>query len=284
MELKFGADPELFVRDKENKLVSAHNLIPGTKEEPHKIFQRGVEIGATQVDGMAVEYNITPTTDVTNFIYRNFYMQEVLRDMLPKGYTLAKIPVADFGLGYISEQPKEATILGCSPDYSAYTGKANPTPPKDLPYRTASGHIHIGWTEGQDPLHPDHLEACRQYVGYMEEKYLQFYSGAYEPDSIRREMYGQFGSFRPKPYGVEYRVFDNFWVDSPEHMRNLLKLFQRGFDELVARKGRPYTPSKDKLYYFNDQARKDSGEGSLSKLKVSLKIFVNNNWGLENVR
>ena len=34
----------------------------------------------------------------------------------------------------------------------------------------------------------------------------------WDDDTQRRTMYGQLGCFRPKPYGVEYRVLSNAWV------------------------------------------------------------------------
>ena len=33
-----------------------------------------------------------------------------------------------------------------------------------------------------------------------------------DDDSNRRSMYGLAGSYRPKPYGLEYRPLSNFWL------------------------------------------------------------------------
>lgn len=47
---------------------------------------------------------------------------------------------------------------------------------------------------------------------------LDFYLGLpsllFDNDNKRRQMYGQPGSYRPKPYGVEYRVLSNKWLES----------------------------------------------------------------------
>ena len=29
---------------------------------------------------------------------------------------------------------------------------------------------------------------------------------------LRKQLYGKYGAYRPKPYGQEYRVLSNFWV------------------------------------------------------------------------
>lgn len=213
-----GADPEFFVR-KDGQVVSAHGLVEGTKEAPYK-----VERGAVQVDGMALEFNIDPATDFSAFDESISMVLDQTMKMVP-GYEMfvsdphailgcTLLPVAEFGAEYIAAQPKEAKELGCNPDYNAYLKGVNPTPNADAPFRTASGHIHIGWCDGVDPLDPTHLEAC-----YALTKSLDVWLGAaslsWDPDNRRRQLYGKAGAFRPKPYGMEYRVLSNKWVTSP---------------------------------------------------------------------
>jgi Phage phiEco32-like COOH.NH2 ligase-type 2 len=209
-EFTFGADPELFVL-KDKKLVSAYGLIKGDKKNPLK-----VKDGAVQVDGMALEFNIDPATDFNKFNANMDSVLDTLQRMVP-GYEFMIQPVAEFGAAYINSQPKEAKELGCEPDFNAYTKAVNPRPQGDTPFRTASGHLHIGWTKDVNPHDPTHFEACcalvknlDTYVGIPSMIWDEQLSGG--TADKRRALYGRAGAFRPKPYGLEYRVLSNIWI------------------------------------------------------------------------
>lgn len=207
VEFLIGADPELFVRDRDGNLVSAYGMIPGTKSEPFE-----VEGGAVQVDGMALEFNINPAATAKEFDNNIVNVLRQLKEMIPNGYEFDFSPVAQFGKEFIQSQPEEARELGCDPDYNAYTGLANPKPNADYDFRTASGHIHIGWTNAQDINVPEHIEACQMAVKQLDCA-LGMTSRRWDKDRIRSTMYGKFGAYRPKHYGVEYRTLSNTWVN-----------------------------------------------------------------------
>lgn len=200
-----GADPEFFVA-RGGKPVSAHGLIPGNKKNPMKVNK-----GAVQVDGMALEFNIDPAATQDEFVNNLDVVLKTILGMVP-GYEMFDQPVAEFGRIYIQKQPEEAKMLGCEPDYNAYTADVNPRPDAETPFRTASGHIHIGWTNGVDPYDPGHFEACCT-LSKMLDLRLGVPSLAWDKDKKRRQLYGQAGCFRPKPYGMEYRVLSNAWLN-----------------------------------------------------------------------
>lgn len=205
---KFGCDPELFVVDENGVGVSAAGLIPGTKEEPHK-----VEGGAVQVDGMAAEFNIDPVESFKDFDKNITIVLEQLTAMLPTGLTLVAKPAIVFPENVFNAAPEIAKELGCSPDFNAWTGEMNPLPQfLDNPYlRTASGHIHIGWTDDVPISDPQHVMNCRDLVKQFD-WYLGAWSLKWDADPVRRLLYGRAGACRYKTYGVEYRVLSNFWV------------------------------------------------------------------------
>jgi hypothetical protein len=206
----YGCDPELFVRKKKT-FISAAGLIPGTKEAPFK-----VDGGAVQVDGMAVEFNIDPVDNVTDWNKNIEKVLGALRDMLP-GHELVAIPSITFRQKQWDATPDEAKELGCDPDYNAYSGLENPRPAALGRVRAAGGHIHVGWRNQADiPVtDPLHLQNCRHVVRRLD-RYVGYPSLMYDNDVRRRKMYGKAGAFRPKPYGVEYRTLSNFWVLDPE--------------------------------------------------------------------
>lgn len=207
-----GADPELFVLDETGKPVSAAGLIPGTKAVPHK-----VKGGAIQVDGMAAEFNIDPCTTFEQFNDNIKGVVKQLQGFLPTGYTLSAVPCIVFDEDVWDAAPDEAKELGCSPDFNAWTGGVNPPPscPSNPRLRTASGHLHIGWTDDADMGDVQHILNCQDLV-----KQLDWYLGAWslkmDPDPTRRLLYGKAGACRYKPYGVEYRVLSNFWLTSKD--------------------------------------------------------------------
>ena len=220
-QILVGSDPEIFVKQ-DGQFICAHNLIPGTKENPHK-----VDKGAVQVDGFALEFNIDPAANVQEFLLNHNTVMATLARMVP-GYELAPVPVADFTKEYIAAQPEEARILGCDPDYDAYTGLANIKPQADMPMRTASGHVHIGWGKDME----DHNDQARAAAVQMD-FFLGLPSLFYDDDQRRRSMYGKAGCYRLKPYGVEYRTLSNAWLLSQKRMAWVFNQVQEGMKQLM---------------------------------------------------
>lgn len=203
-----GADPEVFVR-KDGRLVSGFGLIAGTKKQPAP-----VERGAVQVDGMALEFNIHPAASKEEFSLNIQTVLAQLKALVPD-HEIAIQAVAKFGHEYMATQPAEALELGCDPDFNAYTGRTNDRPDGDRPFRTAAGHVHVGWCQGADVNNIDHRGDCEAVIRQMD-YYLGVPSLLLDPDEERRQLYGAAGAYRPKPYGAEYRVLSNFWLKSPE--------------------------------------------------------------------
>lgn len=217
MNIKLGCDPELFVTNLEGMPRSAHGLIPGTKEAPHKVNK-----GAVQVDGMALEFNIDPVESEDEWVDNISTVMRELRAMVPEDYKFKITPSVNFNHKHLSAQPEEAKELGCMPDLNAYTMQENPRPNGNTTLRTASGHIHIGFTEGADPKDEEHIIRCCTLA-----KHLDFYLGLrsleWDRDQTRRRLYGNPGAVRIKPYGVEYRVLSNAWLEKEELVRFVYK-------------------------------------------------------------
>lgn len=220
-----GCDPEVFVAQG-GVFKSAYNLIKGDKKNPQKIRS-----GAVQVDGMALEFNIDPAATENEFL---FNVQDVFNQMklMVPDYDVVVSPVAHFSVEHLRNQPREALELGCDPDYNAWIEDANPRPDGDRPMRTASGHVHIGWTEGQDINDPGHKARCNIIAKQMD-FYLGLASLSYDKEKERREMYGKAGAVRYKPYGVEYRTLSNAWLRSEALIKWVFRNTVKGVEEAM---------------------------------------------------
>lgn len=227
MSFTIGADPELFLR-RNGKPYSAHGVIPGTKKEPHK-----VDNGAIQVDGMAVEFNIDPTNLNSHDGFKSFNHKVVSVIKQMKEEVKKHDPALTFNIESVQQfddetmaaAPEEAKELGCDPDFNAYTKEQNPRPKGDVPFRTAAGHIHLGWGSDIPVEHPDHVTICADFIKIMD-VFVGLYMTIIDPESRRRDLYGKAGAFRPKPYGVEYRTPSNLWLTNKNRRKAIFELTQ----------------------------------------------------------
>ncbi|MGE0266082.1 MAG: hypothetical protein AB7I96_12985 [Candidatus Dadabacteria bacterium] len=217
-----GSDPEVFVFDEgRDHFISAHNLIPGTKEEPYKVIR-----GAIQRDGVAAEFNIDPAASKGEFVSNIQRMMKVLQrtvSEVSKSYSLRAIPTCWFPQDYFDSLPDQVKELGCNPDWNAYTRDRNAPPQTDKPFRTGSGHIHFGWTMHEDCETGNHFAACVELTRLLD-KTLYLDSLTWDRDETRRELYGKIGAFRPKHYGLEYRVLSNAFLNSPKNVARVYEI------------------------------------------------------------
>lgn len=225
MNILVGCDPEVFVK-KDGLFHSAFGLIKGDKKNPQPVKR-----GAVQVDGMALEFNIDPASNSDEFILNVEEVYATLRAMVPE-YEVVATPVAHFTPEYMKAQPAAALELGCDPDFNGWTYQANPRPQGDRPFRTAAGHVHIGWTEGENVQDFEHFQKCCHVAKQMD-FFLGLPSLFYDHDKQRRELYGRAGACRVKSYGAEYRTLSNEWLNSRERMKWVFDAVQIGMERLI---------------------------------------------------
>lgn len=212
MNFLFGCDPEMFLLDKPGSPVSAWGKFPGTKDNPHRLSK-----GAVQVDGNALEFNIDPASSASEFVDNILSVQEELYEMVAaKGLVMDYVPIIKFPDDVWSELPPEAKVLGCSPDYNS-SGERNCAPEIPEGYRTAAGHIHLGWGEYLDPDSENHIQFCARLSKFVEERWYEAFP-LDANDAHRLEYYGADAAFRPKMYGIEFRFPTNRWLNSLELM------------------------------------------------------------------
>jgi hypothetical protein len=195
--MRLGADPEVFLVNRQGKLMSAIGLINAGKLNPMQI--PGMPEGFTlQEDNVSLEYGIPPASSGEE-LYQN--ISKVMEKSLEytKGLSFSNLSCAIFDADQMLSPA--AHVFGCEPDFNAWTKDYNPGPqPPHEFMRSAGGHIHVETTH--DPI---------QVVRAMD-LFLGVPSVLMDKGEERRKLYGKAGAHRVKSYGVEYRTLSNFWI------------------------------------------------------------------------
>jgi len=204
-EPSVGTDLEMFLYDNEaKKIAPCVGVLEGTKDKPYK------PVGATegfaiQEDNVMVEFNIPPAQTQAEFRnYVNTAKNMVLRELKLRHGDRYSLYTKDHTHVFEAQDlaSKQAQLIGCDPDMSAYDGGSVRTnPPAPGLRRSCGGHIHLGGNFN-----------CPDFVAALfAELYLGPITHYSEDDDPRREWYGKAGIYRPKPYGIEYRTPNNKW-------------------------------------------------------------------------
>lgn len=275
-EVTIGADPEVFLFSG-GKPVSPHGIIPGSKYEPFKLKR-----GAIQCDGLAAEANVAPSRTAYQFMLNTLYVQREIKRRLAKDMEYVNTSVVEFDKEYFDAQPPDVKVLGCEPDYCIY--EKDPMKPVENPNldnnnttRTAGGHIHIGWTEGQDINDPNHMKKCMQLVHALEPLVgIPLYDLADDPTKTERaKFYGQWGSFRPKPYGLEYRTPGNNWIRNSELIKFVFAQTCAAFKYVAVEQYRYKTPKYNITNYWLNRTKTHLTDDFFYDLPHSLRRKLN---------
>jgi hypothetical protein len=244
-KLTIGADPEFFLK-KDGLNVSAHGFtnLFGDKKSPQK-----VPGGAIQVDGTALEFNIDPADCETTFVRNIRQVLGTLRHEVPEEFQFAFQPTARYTEEVFQDIPFFARVLGCDPDFNAWTGLVNPAPDATNTMRTAAGHIHLGYDQKDD------TEFGQQLVQQLD-SVLYPMSMFWDEDDTRMEMYGKPGAFRYKGYGIEYRTLSNAWLQEESLMRTVYRAAHKAYELFVDGLFIP-----DKFGYTPDAVNRDNFKG-----------------------
>lgn len=221
---RIGADPELFVQDREGKVIPICGKIGGTKEQPivinhlvEALYGRELDARgrspidregnyAIQEDNVMLEFNIPAYREGPTFTEAINKMLTVLEGTVLSKHDL-KIKndvMHTFKAEDIAPFPQAFTV-GCMPDIDAYA--ENERMPFNATHfgnhRFCGGHIHVQYNHNNVPRH-----IFAQFMDVVAE--LPFLR--WDRQKMRRMFYGQPGLYREKPYGIEYRTPSNYWL------------------------------------------------------------------------
>lgn len=223
--VRIGCDPEIFLIDYREKIVPITGLVGGTKHATaplisllssklkegdaahYKKLFKSTEFGVLE-DGACLEFNTPSFNDWDRFCGTiSNVMSFIEQWAASKGLRVAyNTPEATFDEA-LFEKNAALKDIGCSPDFDAYSNAHSRKPVTHETLgnkRYSGGHIHLGYNV--DLVPPFIMAKLLDLVFGLPLIILG------EKQKGRRVFYGQAGTYRPKPYGVEYRTPSNIWL------------------------------------------------------------------------
>lgn len=205
--ITIGSDPEFFIQDKDEKLISSIGIINGTKDIPNRLKFLGIGF-AIQKDNVLGEFNI-PHGYSAQEVSKNISIMKAYISGLLESKGLHPLYVASGVYEDDQLQSDEAKEFGCSPDYNAWTNSVNEKPEgTSTNLRSAGMHIHIGYDNKSAKRSRDLIKAMDVFMGIP--------SIIIDTDTKRRSLYGKAGCFRHTMFGTEYRVLSGFFLNDPK--------------------------------------------------------------------
>lgn len=213
LNVKVGADPELFLKDIDGNIIPAFFFVEGTKEKPEYISGEG---HAVQYDNVMLEYNIPPCKTEDEFVKANNFVLDYIKESIcaPNKLTLSITASEHLGAEYLHHEI--ANVMGCSADFNAYTEEVNHITRNSKTLRSTGGHLHCSYKGLNYPKAMNLIQALDLFISVP--------LVLMEPDSERKTLYGKAGAHRFKQVNknlciVEYRSPSNFWCSSEKLMR-----------------------------------------------------------------
>lgn len=209
-----GCDPEFFIEDSSGKFIPAGDtgLITGDKYNPTPLNK-----GTMQVDGLAVEFGITPARSLNEWVDNIDLVTTQIKELLATGgYILSEKVNKKFSQEEWDSVKDEYKLIGCEPSYDILDNMR----PINFSHllnnertRCCGGHIHIGWTQGKNMWDLAHINDCKIVSNMVTTLLSRIFYGAMD-DGFRNTLADGSvrGNVRVKPYGVEVRFLDNRWV------------------------------------------------------------------------
>lgn len=253
-----GSDPEYPLVDANGKHIMAIGMVGGTKKNPLPL-----SMGMVQEDNVMAEINTPPADSEDAFVEAVLSTYHALEAHLaPKGLS----PIIQSAVHFTKEElmagGKQAMEFGCTPDFSPYGGSTNKVPNSRTTLRTAGGHIHVNHKTALDKPQKTAI-AMDLFLGVP--SILMDKAG-----SERRIMYGRAGAYRPKSYGIEYRVLSNFWTANEELIRWVWRNTKRALEFV---EGDNFTRANKNLLRNISYAINDNTRYNIDNCKQYIKRF-----------
>lgn len=233
-KILIGADPELCIFDgRTGQPVPAWEVTSGLKRgDKEGLVMPQVPGLNMHADGVALEFNFDPVVP-TNFQSAVSFSTAAIAEHVQKKNKNYRLSYQGAITGYNAKALAHplANEMGCDEDFSAYAD--NPRTARNVSGWKAEiekiatgvkffgGHIHVGYDKSKCPP----WAAAR-----LMDLFITMPLVGHDPlGGIRGKFYGAPGSYRPKPYGVEYRSLSNFWVRHRDITRMIASRIEKLF-------------------------------------------------------
>jgi len=209
--LAVGCDPEVFLfSESRQEYVPSYDYIVGSKDMPLDLNEN-VSI---LCDNVMLEFTVSPASSEDEFVNNiKSALQEIRSRALPGDVAISKEVYIEATRDMLDNPMSQE--FGCSPDYDAHTMSTNVAPKPTVKGRSAGGHVHVSF-EGTG--NEERIALIKSMDLFLGVGLLSF-----DKDVRRKKLYGKSGCFRPKSYGVEYRVLSSFWIHDEDMIRKVFR-------------------------------------------------------------
>jgi len=216
-----GSDPEMFVFDSVTKQV-----IPAFKFlDKNGGSDRTMDGEKLFWDGFQAEFNIKSGSCLDERVNSTRFGLMSLRNKAKAFNPNAILTVqttVDIAPELFADAKPEHIAFGCTPSKNVYNMEGIKMDGKDVPFRSAGGHIHYGLDKKEWKQIPEYVKALDKILGVACVALFAKYD-----NPARRSMYGLAGEYRTPPHGLEYRTLSNAWLCHPTIMYIVYELSRK---------------------------------------------------------
>jgi len=217
-----GSDPEFFIYIKDKEL--GHKIIPADKILKGKNEKENATHGFAFFDGVQAEIN-PDFNNCREYVLGNIHdcleytYKKSCKKLKTKDVIFAPIASVDMTQEDLKGCDDECFRFGCSPDYNIYEDlKIDYPDGSKFMTRFSGGHIHLGLTNISHKKYFDDPDKMYNLVRAFDllPGIMSVCLSKGREERIRRNWYGQAGTYRIQKHGIEYRSLSSFWLASPQ--------------------------------------------------------------------
>lgn len=217
-----GSDPEIFVEDENGAVIPAFSFLE-SKTGPNraKTFQ-GMSV---YWDGFQAEFEtraeacLAYQVDSVQYGLSELYKQA--KRKFPKAKLSAQT-VMEIPYDVLQNSAEEHVSFGCMPSKNVYGLEGLKTSGRDLAFRSAGGHIHLGVGKQTEEKTVNIVKSLDAILGVS---CVSLFAKFDNP--VRRQYYGLPGEYRTPAHGIEYRTLSNAWMFHPFLMNIVFDLSRK---------------------------------------------------------